>query len=98
PLTYTPFPYPTLFRSRGRRRGHLPVRRGGHLRGDGGGGAARPGHDGGIREGTGAVRPSHRVLPGGAAPLRRHVHRRARLPVHRLDRKSTRLNFSHVKI
>src|SRR5690606_40887446 len=81
------FPYTTLFRSRLRAvcSAHRTRRRPGGDRAGGGGAGA-----GAVKGGGAAV--------GGRARGRRPLHRRHRRPRPAVDRKSTRLNSSHVKI
>ena len=65
---------------------HLGPGRGVPLGGDAG--RSRDGDEpgGGVRQGPRAVRPAHRQLPGGEAPLRRHAGRRRGHALGRLPR------------
>src|SRR5690606_41415454 len=85
PAPSTPFPYTTLFRSRPPPRRHLPTH--------------RPGDPPRRGRGHDARRPPARPLRTGVRRTRTLPHEsRLALTEEPRDRKSTRLNSSHVKI
>src|SRR5690606_40246029 len=89
PLLSTLFPYTTLFRSHRAQRHRRVARRTARLAG----GPATAGDPVATAAGPAAVRATD--APGSRGRVR---PRRAHRPAPRLDRKSTRLNSSHVKI